>query len=301
MNQIEIFHPGERKVQHQAGAAYQADRIGKSIRSQIPGDFGAFLKEQPFVVISSQDAEGKLWGSLVSGKPGFARLDSRTVIKIAANPVSGDPLAQNIGPGNPVGLLGIELAARIRVRINGTMEPLPTGGFLIEAKEVFGNCPKYIQARNFEWVEGQAAGSLEEGATLTDFQRRVIETADTFFIATIHPDAGLDASHRGGLPGFVRVTDDRNMTFPDYTGNNMFQTLGNITADSRAGLLFLNFETGDTLQMTGTAKVDWNPDRAAEFPGANRVVDFQVEKVIQIKGAMPFNWELVDYSPFNPQ
>nr|HRD10520.1 pyridoxamine 5'-phosphate oxidase family protein [Mycobacterium sp.] len=85
---------------------------------------------------------------------------------------------------------------------------------------------------------------------------RLIESADTFFLGTTHPEAGNDASHRGGPAGFVRVTDER-LWWPDYPGNNMFNSFGNLAVDPTAALLFVDFRTGDTLQLSGTATVDW--------------------------------------------
>ncbi len=106
---------------------------------------------------------------------------------------------------------------------------------------------------------------------LAEAQRAWIRRADTFFIATSHPEAGADASHRGGMPGFVRVEGDR-LVWPDYAGNAMFNTLGNIALHPRAGLVFPDFEAGATLQLTGRAAVDWDRDRAGSFPGAERLV-----------------------------
>jgi hypothetical protein len=80
----------------------------------------------------------------------------------------------------------------------------------------------------------------------------------------------------------------------------MFQTLGNITANPHAGLLFLDFEKGRALQLTGLAQVDWNPHASAEFTGAERLVRFEVKQVIETTGAMPLRWRLLSYSPFNP-
>ncbi len=131
-------------------------------------------------------------------------------------------------------------------------------------------------------------------------QRDLVACADTFFIATAHPERGADASHRGGAPGFVRVEGGRRLVWPDYSGNAMFNTLGNLAVDPRAGLLFVNFENGDTLQVSGRAGIIWDEGRAAEFAGAERVVEFDVEEVVDTRGALPLRWRLEEYSPFNP-
>jgi hypothetical protein len=88
------------------------------------------------------------------------------------------------------------------------------------------------------------------------------------------------------------------LAFPDYSGNNMFNTLGNIAANPNIGLLFLNFERGDTLQLSGEARLIWDPTRVAEFAGARRVVEFRIEEIVE--NTVPLRWRFAAYSPFNP-
>jgi predicted pyridoxine 5'-phosphate oxidase superfamily flavin-nucleotide-binding protein len=132
-------------------------------------------------------------------------------------------------------------------------------------------------------------------------QRLAIERADTLFIASVHATRGADASHRGGQPGFVRVLDERRLRVPDYAGNNMFQTLGNIATDPRVGLLFVAFDTGTTLQLTGRARILWEVSDRAGLPGAERAVEVEVDEVVEIAGQGPLGWRFVEYSPFNPR
>ncbi|HVV73533.1 MAG TPA: pyridoxamine 5'-phosphate oxidase family protein, partial [Verrucomicrobiae bacterium] len=121
-----------------------------------------------------------------------------------------------------------------------------------------------------------------------------------FFVATVNSEFGADASHRGGNPGFIHVLDERRIAFPDYAGNNMFQSLGNLQTDPRVGLLFLNFETGDTLQLTGKAEVHWDSFRFGVWPGAQRIVQVAVEHAVEIAHGFPLRFRLVEASPFNP-
>ncbi len=132
-------------------------------------------------------------------------------------------------------------------------------------------------------------------------QRLTIERADTFFIASVHEGTGTDASHRGGPPGFVRVVDERTLRFPDYAGNNMFQTLGNISTDPRVGLLFVDFDSGTTLQLTGRARILWDPEGFPELTGAERAVEVEIDEVVEIAGEGPLGWRFLGYSPFNPR
>jgi predicted pyridoxine 5'-phosphate oxidase superfamily flavin-nucleotide-binding protein len=186
------------------------------------------------------------------------------------------------------------------MRANGTGE-LGPDGLRVRTEQVYSNCPKYIARRDVEAADAPAAAPAAVARDrLTAEDRRLIAAADTFFIATAAPDGGADASHRGGSPGFVVVHDDRRLSFPDYTGNTMYMTLGNITANPRAGLLFVDWGTGATLQLSGRAAIDWAPERAAAFPGAERVVDVTVERVVFTGGAVPQRWALAERSRFNP-
>jgi hypothetical protein len=136
--------------------------------------------------------------------------------------------------------------------------------------------------------------------SLTEKQRRWIREADTFFVASSHSDGGVDASHRGGNPGFVQVVNESRLVWPDYSGNMMFQTLGNIAVNPRTGLLFIDFKKGDTLQLTGQASINWEVNRAINFPGAERLVEFDIEEAVEITNTIPFRWQFIESSPFNP-
>ncbi len=295
------FHEGERAVQRRAGVAAIADRVGGSIHSEISAREQAFLPAQSFAVLASRDAEARVWASIVSGAPGFLHAPSAGVLELDAAPVAGDPLAQNLRVGAPIGALVIDLATRRRIRVNGRVER-GVSPIRVAVDESFTNCPKYIQRRELV-AEGRApapAATLVEAPALSIAQQLRIARADTFFIASGHGEAGLDASHRGGVLGFVHVQDERRIAWPDFAGNSMFQTLGNLATDPRAGIVFLDFATGDLLQLSGRAEVDFDPARAALFVGAERVVDFEIDAVRETRGATPLRSYEVEASPFNP-
>ena len=295
------FHEGERAVQERAGVAAVASRVAGSIHGEIPPPARDFLLEQPFAVLASRDADGRVWASLVHGLPGFLAAPSDWVIEIDATPVAGDPLADSLVPGAPLGALVIDLATRRRMRVNGRVARV-AAPIRVAVDEVFANCPKYIQRRA---LVGDGANDPHPAITsatdvLTTAQQRWIAHADTFFIASGHAERGLDASHRGGAPGFVEVIDERRIAWPDYRGNAMFQTLGNLASDPRAGVVFADFESGDVLQLSGRARVDWDPARAGHFAGAERVVELEVDAVRETRGALPLRAYAVEASPFNP-
>jgi len=297
------YHAGERAVQERAGVQHMASRIARSIGTSMPPAARQFLQQQPMVVVASTDERDQTWASLLTGAPGFIEVVDERTVRLHARPVPGDPLGNNLRSGSDVGLLAIELATRRRMRLNGTASLLDDGGAEVRARQVYSNCPKYIQAR--ERLPAEPAERTAQVArrteTLSEEQQRLIARADTFFIATAHSEGGADASHRGGLPGFVAVVDERTLLFPDYAGNTMFNTLGNITANPHAGMLFLDFERGDTLQLTGRAAVVWDMNRLVPFAGAERGVQFRVGGVVATAGAAPFRWRFLDPSPFNPR
>ena len=93
-----------------------------------------------------------------------------------------------------------------------------------------------------------------------------MQSADTFFLGTSHAQYGTDASHRGGPAGFVHA-DANGVRWPDFPGNNMFNSLGNLAVDPAAALLFVDFLSGRTLQLSGAAQVRWDDadERSVEF------------------------------------
>jgi uncharacterized protein len=296
------YHVGELSVQRQAGVEAQARRIGQGIKSTMPPAAQAFLQQQPMVLVGSIDANGQVWASLLAGTPGFLMPVNERTLRIAATPVFGDPLRANLHDHAAVGLLAIDLASRRRMRLNGQIECLSDGSFAIRAQQVYANCLKYIQARTLEMIGTRTCGpgSIRRGDRLTPEQQAWIAHSDTLFIASAHPDGGADVSHRGGNPGFVRVVDARTLIVPDYAGNTMFQTLGNLQANSQVGLLLIDFTGGATLQMSGTARIIWDAQRVAEFAGAERLLEVTVAEAVEIADAHPLRSHTIEYSPFNP-
>ena len=298
------YHPGELLVQRRAGVRDNAEAVGRIIADRIPEDLAPLLAEFRLAVAASIDPGGRVWASLLTGPPGFLDVLDETRLRVDADVPAGDPLRTNLAVRNEMGLLVIDPATRRRLRFNGRAEIGKSGGFLLTVDQVYGNCRKYIQAR----VVQQAApprlvqeGTARRSTTLSAAQRAWIGAADTFFIASAHPDGGADASHRGGRPGFVRTGGDRTLSFPDYPGNNMFNTLGNLAADPRAGLLFVDFERGDLLQMTGRARLVWEPEVLAGHRGARHViVEYEIDEVLETPGGSGLRWTLVEPSPFNP-
>jgi predicted pyridoxine 5'-phosphate oxidase superfamily flavin-nucleotide-binding protein len=198
-------------------------------------------------------------------------------------------------------MLVIDFATRRRIRVNGKAERVGEDIIRVQIEQAFSNCPRYIQARTPSSVLPVSASSTKRTQLLSESQKQWIASADTFFIASAHPRAGADASHRGGNPGFLHVEGDRRLVIPDYNGNSLFNTLGNIHLNPHAGLLFVDFESGRTLQLTGQATINWDRDAASSHPGAERLVEFDIDEVLENEHALRLGFKLESYSPHNPQ
>jgi uncharacterized protein len=208
---------------------------------------------------------------------------------------------QHLTVHQPVGLIVVEFATRRRLRINGTLSDTGSDRLRIDVEQAYGNCPQYIQNRQLHTAPASArsAEPVRHGHTLTQDDIDLVRRADTFLIGTTHPTRGNDSSHRGGPPGFVRV-EDGQLWWPDYWGNNMFNTLGNLQADPAAALLFCDFTTGHTLHLSGQATLEWT---GTGIPGdddrTGRRVHFTPEQLVAGR-LLSLQADSVTAAPDNP-
>ncbi len=293
------FHEGELAVQRRAGVAAQAGRLaGMLAPGELRGGFARFLADRTFAAFTARDADGRLWVSPVVGAPGFLDATGPTTLTVHTVPRAGDPLS-DLSPGQPVGMVVVEFATRRRVRVNGRLAAVAPDALSIEVEQAYGNCPQYIQQRVLHSAQDTDLGPVRRTAGLTAKDEDLISRADTFFIGTTHPTRGADASHRGGPPGFVRRDGDR-LWWPDYSGNNMFNTLGNLTIDQSAALLVPDFVTGATIQLSGIAELDWTaPGTPGDDDGTGRLVRFTTEQVVSAH-LLPLHTDTVTPYDLNP-
>jgi len=251
-------HPGELLVQERVGVTREAQRLAGILgQAYLMGAVGRFLAEREVVFISAQDDDGHLWTSPVFGPPGFCQGHGRD-LTLAATVVGTDPLRE-LCSGRPVGMLVIDFARRRRLRINGTVSRSGPDGIAIAVQQAYPNCPRRITPRELHWDTSTPAGSPEPtrpGTGLDPEDVAQIVAADTFVLGTVHPERGADTSHRGGEPGFVRCAEGR-LWWPDYGGNNLFNSLGNLVVNPAASLLFVDFDAGTSLQLAGHCIIDW--------------------------------------------
>jgi predicted pyridoxine 5'-phosphate oxidase superfamily flavin-nucleotide-binding protein len=276
------FHPGEVAVQRRAGVREEAERLSPMLEpAELRGGIVAFLADRTLAVLTARDADGRLWTSPLSGPPGFLEAASPTTLVIHAKLPEGDPL-HGLPAGQQAGLVVVELAARRRVRVNGTLTVAGDGPLVVEVEQAYGNCPQYIHQRLLIGDAGDqpGPGDVRHGARLSAADAELIRAADTFFLGTVNPERGADTSHKGGAPGFVRVEGDQ-LWWRDYPGNNLFNSFGNLAVDPSAALLFLNFDTGETLQLSGTAEVDWTvAGRPGDDGHTGRRAVFTLDKLV---------------------
>jgi uncharacterized protein len=267
------YHVGERQVQALSGQIRQAEASRKVIAKRITPGAWKFLAAQSMLLLGSWDGERGAWPSLLFGSPGFATTHDGTSVRLStANTYSDDtdPLWRNLQRNGLIGMLAIEPATRRRLRINGHLSSIadasPADGSIeIIVDQSYPNCPKYIRRRILKIAEIQSErADISENSELDGNQLQLIANADTFFVASVHQKLGADISHKGGNSGFVGIESATRLRIPDYAGNGMFNTLGNIHASGFAGLLFIDFENSRQIQIIGDAQIDWTRTSAAE-------------------------------------
>ncbi|WP_299508206.1 pyridoxamine 5'-phosphate oxidase family protein [uncultured Roseobacter sp.] len=292
------FHAGERRAQARAGVGDVAEWAAGFIRPAMPDQHRAFFTQLPFLVLAGADADGRHWVTLLDGADGFVGSPDAKTLTIEATPSAQDPLAAALTRGTDIGLLGIELATRRRNRLSGTFRRHGTG-YAIDVRQSFGNCPQYIHERTWQRVPLSETPPALSSATLSETQIARIRAADTLFLGTgqraeeAHASNGFDASHRGGAPGFVKVVDATHLRIPDYAGNNFFNSIGNPLENPAIGLVFVDFETGGLLHLSGRAAIDWDPTDSRD-PNAQRMIDVTIDVVVDRPNALSLRWSRDD-------
>jgi hypothetical protein len=294
------FHRGEQQIQARLGVRDKLEEIGRRvIRDHMPEQHREFFALLPWLLVGSRDADGQPQASLLWGEPGFAHSPHPQRLHIAARPEADDPLAANLRVGASLGLLGIELPTRRRNRMNGHVEELDTDGFGVFVQQSFGNCPKYIQVRSWQ-AEPRQPGPLEQGEGLDARWLSLVARSDTLFIASCHGEA-VDISHRGGPPGFARLGADGRLWLPDYSGNLMFNTLGNLLLEPRCALLWIDFTNGDLLHLEARAELLWPEDyHEPPAPGAERMLALTPGHWHLRRARLPLAFGSAEPSPFLP-
>ncbi len=303
----QIFHPGETQIQTAVGRRERVEEMGRVLmRDHLIEQHREFYAGLEYVFLSTVDATGKLKAVMVSGVAGFLTTPDDKTLRLDAK--LSDALVQlgDLALGSMIGVVGIDLSNRRRNRMHGRVEGIHASHVDIRVTQSYGNCPKYINVRELTThFEKTDLPVVENSRALNDADREAIRAADIFFIASFFDrgqgDAfeGADMSHRGGNPGFIHVEGDK-LIIPDYFGNNLFNTFGNLSMNPVTALLFLDFETGATRHLTGTTAIIDEPARIALFPKALRLLEVTVQEVIVTHNATPLRWAMGEVSPHSP-
>jgi uncharacterized protein len=277
------FHEDEARAQALAG-------------HQRPGRV-AIRPFMPDLFVATLDAQGWPMASVLTGEPGFMQSPDPATLRIGALPAADDPAAPTFIAGAEIGLLGLDFTTRRRNRANGRLVAVDDG-LSVAIAQSFGNCAQYIQTRAPS-PRAVAGAPVEQLDRLDEAARALIARSDTFFVASRSragiAEGGLDMSHRGGKPGFVGVAGD-TLAIPDFRGNRFYNTLGNLLGDPRAGLLFIDFASGDILQLQGRVSIDWHPEGTGPA-GTERLWRLAVERGWRRPAAFPFAWTFDTYAP----
>ncbi|KAL0946396.1 hypothetical protein HGRIS_012623 [Hohenbuehelia grisea] len=331
------WHRGERAIQEKLN--YQAVMaMGFTwIEGDMPEQHREFYASRlPFLPVTTLDAQGRPWGSILAGrdgKPGFIRSPSYKTLTLDVRTWEGDPFWENtrarfgsageqLKPALVAGI-GVEFSTRRRNKFAGSITRLLADGqdlqLEFDVNQAIGNCPKYINVRDL--VPHPSAPkvlyrhhSLNDSDRLPDEVIEFILNSDTTFVGTTYAASKEEEAHfpshvgmnqRGGHQGFVRVvpSDGRTVVLPDYSGNRLMTSLGNIEATPLASLTFVSFTTGAVLYITGDAQNLVGPEAQKIMPLHNALTTVRTTGYVFVEDALPVRQQpgtVTQPSPYSP-
>jgi len=303
---VGVFHEGERCLHEKLKIEERQHKLGlRMIRDHMPDQHRDFFAMLESVHIGALDADGHPWAIMRTGAAGFMTSPDDKTLKISSSPLIGEPEDLDFKVGAKTSVVGIEFETQRRNRLNATIKAAKDGKLSFHVDQSYGNCPKYIQIRRKTPAGSTTPKTPVTAAALTGADKKQITKTDTLLIASRaaelgdDPRAGIDINHRGGMPGFVTVLDNKTIQFPDYKGNSFYNTYGNILTDYRVGLQFVDFETGTLLNIKGTAELVEDLNNG-ELPLMGRGLRIAVQSVIRAEGALPLRYSFDAYSDRNP-
>ena len=341
MATAKVLHDGELRIHRALGVPPEVSaRIPYWAATELDDDKGYFFESRYFVAFASVGPDGWPWATIFTREQTILRQQSPVrlltataadTLKLHAESSYYDPVSailRSAPRGTPWAVVGIDFEARDRVLAEGeirssrvigtTPEGRITLGVELAISSTTGNCPKYITSRRIDPRPAAAHSSVgKEGASsvppssaqsgrLDVHARELICNSDTLFVATRYRSPSgsmrMHLNHRGGPRGFARVDPDGSLiSWPEYSGNRKYTSLGNIEADGVAGVVFVDWRTGDALHITGTAVVKIGDAAVATFPRSNVAVTMTAVKWVLIRGAISVTCgPAADPSPYNP-
>ncbi|KAL3464031.1 hypothetical protein BJX64DRAFT_101662 [Aspergillus heterothallicus] len=313
------WHDGENKMHRLLRVPYQDNPTVPFLTRPA----ALLMKQSPLLAIGSLDLEGRPWASLWGGEEGFITATSYSSFDIRApvgktyDLVVESLLFNSASNGDkPIAFLAVDLETRRRVKIFGKLD---TGSLDVSDKDEriragianltvhvhgsLGNCPKYLNAKRIVSAPSEPK-LISETPQLHPGAIDLLNRADTLFISSIHGANDMDTNVRGGSPGFVRVISNKPsgavFAYPEYSGNRLYQTLGNLQDTPLAGFIFPDFETGNALFATGTAEVLFGTGASTILPRSNIVVRVTITEARFVETILPFRGIPGKPSAYNP-
>lgn len=301
-----IFHQGQLAVQKITGQEDLANMRIPMIDSCLHAQSQGFIEHQILAFLGTEDSNGALWLSLIVGERGFISVPSLHEIKFNLDKIHSpkeDIFFENIKTKPTVGLLFHDAARRARYRAWGRVNE-KDGYLSFGIKMGYPSCPKHIQREHIEVsnTSTDLSPQYENGTMLGELEKAWILNAHTFFISTQTPNGDVESSHRGGDPGFIEILDNGTIRVPDYHGNSMFSTLGNLYENPKAALLFIDYEKGKTLQLSGLAELQFEQNSKEDFYQSGetgRFWTFQTKQWVKTTNHHKVNTNFIDFSPYN--
>ncbi|KAK7409006.1 hypothetical protein QQX98_008825 [Neonectria punicea] len=318
---ISDFHEGERAM-HQL---LKVPRHENPTAPGLPMRYAMRVMQSSLVALGTLDDAGRPWTTVWGGDRGFARpvaegvlalnsaVDTRhdpvfKALWVGADVEDGTVVQTGAGDGKAMAGLSVDLETRDRVKLIGKMiAGSATGG----GKEVqmamavtgsLGNCPKYLNKKDVVLNEMKPE-LVSESLPLPREALDLIGKADMFFLSSTNGEE-MDTNYRGGSPGFVRVVrneeDGLELVYPEFSGNRLYQTLGNFKVNPLVGMMIPDFDTADVLYLTGSASILVGEEASSLLARTQLAVKISVTAASYVKCGLPFRGSVLEYSPYNP-
>ena len=232
------YHHGQLEVQDEANTRELASRMAHWV-----GPAAEFAERADMLVFAALGEDERLHFAGLSGPPPLIRVEGPSSLRLDAT---------RLPPSGPVGGLAINLGEARRVRLNGTLSNSGDGD-LLDIDEAFTLCRKYLVPSVSVGESRHAGPQTSELVDLHDpWLHDVVSRAETTFLASVTPDGLPDVAHRGGPPGFLELdAATGRLTWPEYLGDGVFKSAGNVRATSLVTLLVLDLDSGDAVELIG--------------------------------------------------
>ncbi|KAK5987898.1 hypothetical protein PT974_12034 [Cladobotryum mycophilum] len=272
----------------------------------LPRSYGMRAMYSQLIAVGTLDGQSRPWTSVWGGERGSARPVAEDVLALTTRVDKRyDPVYRAFWEEKGQG----EEVTRDRVKLMGRMvagaevtseEEMIQVAFHVQ--ESLGNCPKYINKKDIEAVIPQAR-LISEGLRLPDEAVELIGKADMFFLSSSNGKT-MDTNHRGGPQGLVRVMrndgEGLELVYPEYSGNRLYQSLGNLRVNPLIGICIPDYDTGDAVYVTGTATILVGEEASSLLFHSNLAVKITASASKFVKSSLPFRGPSQERSPYNP-